>query len=226
LQPKPAAQFGIHAVQDNSIPLPHNALAGLKVFLPASNTVEEKFQQNCISGGCLLSAIGRSQPYYYHSTGCATCHYLYNDDGLNRGNDPAIPRDQPGHGTVHEITTAITYSQCDHCHNRGDNSLKRMTFVPREDLPPVGAPIRDAMPPEGRGLKEYYQPIAQFTKCEVELNCVDCHTAQEVMSNGHIYGTKKGFAVLPMPDLSRHADDQGRSPRSLTRTNWRCGKCG
>ena len=66
-----------------------------------------------------------------------------------------------------------------------------MTFLPREDLPPVAAPIPDNMPPEGRRLKEYYQPIAQFTKCEVELNCVDCHTAQEAMGNGHIYGTKK-----------------------------------
>ena len=77
LQPSPSAQFGIHAVQDNSRPLPPNALAGLQAFFPTSNTVEAKFQQNCISGGCHLSAAGHSQPYYYRSTGCAACHYLY-----------------------------------------------------------------------------------------------------------------------------------------------------
>ncbi len=191
LQSSPAAQFGINAVQDHSRSLPTSALPMLEQFLPSPNTIEEKFQQACLMGGCHLSAAGQEQPYYYHSTGCAACHYLYADDGLYRGNDPTIPHDQPGHGVVHRLTTAIPYSQCDHCHNRGTYSLKQMAFLPREDLPPAGAPIPDAMPPEGRRLKEYYQPLAEFAKCEYELNCVDCHTAQEVMGNGHIYSTKK-----------------------------------
>jgi hypothetical protein len=196
LQPSPTAQFGIHAVQDNATPLPHNALAWLQDFLPAPNSIEAKFQQTCLNGGCHLSAVGRNQPYYYHATGCAACHYLYGDDGRYRGHDPTIPPDQPGHGAQHQLTTAIPYTQCDHCHNRGTYSLKEMTFLPRGDLPPVAAPIPDTMPPEGRQLKEYYQPIAQFTKCEAELNCVDCHTAQEAMGNGHIYGAKQDVQYI------------------------------
>ncbi len=191
-QSSPTAQFGIHAVSDASKPLPPKALAALQPFAPLTNTIESAFQQNCLNGGCHLSTPPK-QPaaYYYRSTGCATCHYLYNDAGLYRGNDPTIPRDQPGHGAIHQLTTAIPYTQCDHCHNRGNYSLKQMTFLPRDDLPPVAAPIPTTMPPEGRQLKEYYQPIAEFTKCEVELNCVDCHTAQEAMGSGHIDGSKK-----------------------------------
>ncbi len=191
-QSSPTAQFGIHAVSDTSSSLPPKALAALLQFAPITNTFGSTFQQNCLVGGCHLSTPPK-QPtaYYYRSTGCAACHYLYTDDGLYRGNDPTIPRDQPGHGAFHQLTTAIPYAQCDHCHNRGNYSLKQMAFLPRDDLPPVAAPIPTTMPPDGRQLKEYYQPLAEFTKCEVELNCVDCHTPQEAMGSGHIYGSKK-----------------------------------
>ncbi len=192
LQSSPLAQFGLRAISDSDKRLPSKALPALDAWKPVTGTVEATFQQNCVNRGCHLGAEpAKPQPYYMRSTGCAACHYLYDDDGLYRGNDPTIPREQPGHGTVHRLTTAIPYAQCDHCHNRGNYSLKQMAFLPREDLPPAAAPIPTTMPPEGRRLKEYYQPIAEFTKCEYELNCIDCHTAQEAMGDGHIYGSKK-----------------------------------
>ncbi len=191
LQASPAAQFGLRAVEDTSLPLPDKALPSLSLFTPEKGTIEARFEQACLTGGCHLGAKAPAEPYYMRSTGCAACHYLYGDDGLYRGSDPTISRAEPGHGTSHRLTTAIPYNQCDHCHNRGNYSLKQMAFLPREDLPPAGPAIGETMSPEGRRLKEYYQPLAEFTKCEVELNCVDCHTAQEVMGSGHIYGSKK-----------------------------------
>ncbi|MBI4788865.1 MAG: hypothetical protein HY782_17680 [Chloroflexi bacterium] len=191
-QSTPLAQFGLDAIADAEQKRPATALPALGEWRPLTDTVEFTFQQNCVDGGCHLgTSPAKPQSYYYRSTGCAACHYLYDDDGLYRGQDPTIPRDLPGHGVVHRLTTAIPYTQCDHCHNRGNYSLKQMAFLPREDLPPIAAPIPATMPTEGRRLKEYYQPIAEFTKCEYELNCVDCHTAQEAMGDGHIYGSKK-----------------------------------
>ncbi|MFN8455896.1 MAG: hypothetical protein U0401_14725 [Anaerolineae bacterium] len=107
---------------------------------------------------------------------CAACHVLYNDEGLYTGSDPTLPHDEPGHPIRHQLTTAIPFSQCNHCHNRGNYSLRGMTFTPRPDLPPASAPLPATMPPEGRRLREYYQPIGQFTRCEWELDCIDCHT--------------------------------------------------
>jgi hypothetical protein len=66
-----------------------------------------------------------------------------------------------------------------------------MTFTPRPDLPPVGAPVSTSMPAEGRRLREYYQPIGQFSLCEWELDCVDCHTQAEAMGDGHIWPEQK-----------------------------------
>ncbi|HSB67609.1 MAG TPA: hypothetical protein VLD65_13620, partial [Anaerolineales bacterium] len=40
-------------------------------------------------------------------------------------------------------------------------------------------------------LHDYYQPIAQFTRCEYTLDCADCHTRQEAMGDGHVYSSKK-----------------------------------
>lgn len=37
---------------------------------------------------------------------------------------------------------------------------------------------------------DYYQPIAQFTLCEWELDCVDCHTNGEVMGDGDIHSSQ------------------------------------
>ncbi len=192
------AIYGLHAVADASTPLPANAVPSLQALPTTSvlSAIDAQLQQNCLTGGCHLSAAPPQQPYYYRSTGCAACHYLYNNDGLYKGTDPTIPKDQVGHGAYHRLTTAIPYTQCDHCHNRGNYAWKGLQFNQRDDLPPAGPALSPDTPPEVRRLLEYYQPISEFTKCEVELNCVDCHTAQEVMGDGHIYSSKKDVQYI------------------------------
>jgi hypothetical protein len=192
-QKSPIAQFGVRAVNDASNPLPAKAVGALLLFPtnPISETIDAKMI-SCLNGGChLWTTPNKRQMYSDRSAGCAACHYTYADDGLYRGNDPTISKTESGHGVAHRLTTAILFSQCNHCHNRGNYDLRAMTFAWRDDLPPVARPLSAQMPPEGRRLIEYYQPIGEFTKCEYELDCVDCHTAQEAMGDGHIYGSKK-----------------------------------
>ena len=61
--------------------------------------------------------------------------------------------------------------------------LRTMTFVPRKDQPVDR-------------LHDYYQPIAQFTKCEYTLDCVDCHTRTEAMGDGDIHSSKKDIQYI------------------------------
>jgi hypothetical protein len=192
-QTSQVAQLAIRAVNDASPALPPKAISALAPFPtnPVTGTLDAKLSA-CLNGGChLWTTPAKPQAYSYRSAGCAACHYVYADDGLYRGNDPTISKTEPGHGVLHRLTTAIPFSQCNHCHNRGNYDLRTMTFEWRDDLPPIARPLSAQMPPEGRRLIEYYQPIGEFTKCEIELNCVDCHTAQEAMGDGHIYGSKK-----------------------------------
>jgi hypothetical protein len=150
-QPDLNARMGIYAID------------GLSAFDPAkeSSPALQTFAENCLS--CHLSAQPMQGEVYNRWTGCSACH------------SPA-PRDD---GTqVHKLTTAMPYTQCNACHNRGNYSLADMQFHARQDAPTDR-------------LHDYYQPIAEFTRCEYTLDCVDCHTRQEAMGDGHIYNNKK-----------------------------------
>ncbi len=150
-QPDLTARIGIYAID------------GLVAFDPAteSSPALQAFADNCLT--CHLSAQPMDGAAYNRWTGCSACH------------SPA-PRND---GTlVHKLTTSITYTQCNACHNRGNYSLADMQFHPRQDAPTDR-------------LHDYYQPIAEFTRCEYTLDCADCHTRQEVMGDGHVYSSKK-----------------------------------
>ncbi len=195
-QPDLTPLFGVIGGLDPN-PRPET-IAALRPYTvtQAARPAETDFIQNCLAGGCHLTEPAAARPYRYRATGCAACHVLYNDDGLYTGADPTLSRTEPGHPDRHQFTTAIPFSQCNHCHNRGNYSLRTMAFTPRPDLPPAGRPIPDTMPAEGRRLREYYQPIGQFTLCEWELDCIDCHTQQEVMGDGHFWPDQKAMQYV------------------------------
>lgn len=185
-----AAQFGIMAVEDSDITTATGA-AALAPFRPGPDAPGpvQTFANECLT--CHVSAEAINQPYFYRATGCAACHVVYENDGLYRGDDPTTPKDVPGYGRTHQLTTAIPYTQCNHCHNRGNYSLRQMAFLERDDLP--GPSHLSAQ--EQREI-DYYQPIAQFTLCEWELDCVDCHTNGEVMGNGDIHAGQKDIQYI------------------------------
>ncbi len=139
------------------------AIDGLSAFNPAneSSPALRSFATNCLS--CHLSAQPLEGEAYNRWTGCSACH------------SPAPRTD----GTqVHKLTTSMPYTQCNACHNQGNYSLADVQFHARTDNPTDR-------------LHDYYQPIAQFTQCEYKLDCIDCHTRQEAMGDGHVYSSKK-----------------------------------
>lgn len=168
-----------------------SAVGHLQAFVPEPDDPQHvhDFAANCLS--CHTSAEAEDADYFYRSTGCATCHVLYDDDGLYEGGDPTISRTEAGHGETHSFTTAIPYTQCNHCHNRGNYDLRTMTFVPRSDMPPDPELSGDAL-----RLHDYYQPIGQYTQCEFDLDCIDCHTSQEVMGDGLLYNNRSEAAYV------------------------------
>lgn len=143
------AHFGITAVSDDES---QTGIKSLDAFNPAadSNPMIGKFGENCLT--CHLHAQPREGEAFDRETGCAACHST----------------------GKHTMSTAIPYTQCNTCHNRGNYDLRTMTFVERTDH----SAIR---------LHDYYQPISQFTQCEYTLDCVDCHTRDEAMGDGDIH---------------------------------------
>jgi hypothetical protein len=166
-QPDLTAQQGVQAVED-----PNTSATGvisLSQFNPtqADSPSLMAFAENCMH--CHLSAEPPEDAEYARLTGCAACH------------SPAAGAsgDQP----LHQLTTAIAYTQCNTCHNRGNYDLGDMQFHERSDHPTDR-------------LNDYYQPITQFTRCEWTLDCIDCHTRQEAMGDGDIHSNQKDMQYV------------------------------
>jgi hypothetical protein len=173
-QPDLTAQMGTTAIQDNQST---SGITSLAAFDPLkeTNPVVQAFGKNCLT--CHLSAQpSQTGGRYDHFTGCAACHTPTQSTDL-------VSLDTNTATQVHKLTTAIAYTQCDTCHNRGNYDLRTITFQARQDAPTDR-------------LRDYYQPIAQFTKCEYTLDCVDCHTRTEAMGDGSLYSNKKQIQYI------------------------------
>ena len=160
------ARYGIRAVTDDAIST-STGIPSLRAFDAAlfGSPTLDAFARNCTS--CHINAAAAQDMPSVRFAGCAACH------------SPMTAEERAGTAQdTHVLTTAIPYSQCDTCHNRGNYDLRTMTFVPRADQPVDR-------------IDNYYQPIAQFTKCEYTLDCVDCHTRSEAMGDGDIHSNKK-----------------------------------
>ena len=192
-QPDLTAHFGVSAVTDTSLPSQTGILA-LQAYDPAaeSNPSLRAFGANCLT--CHINATPADGEPYQRYTGCSACHTPAS---------PLTPGENRAEGGVHSLTTAIPYTQCNTCHNRGNYDLRSMTFVERADDPVTR-------------LEDYYQPIGQFTLCEYTLDCVDCHTRSEAMGDGDIQALKSDIQYVQCKTCHGTLDEL---PRTQTLTD-------
>jgi hypothetical protein len=175
--------YGNLAVSDEDVVSPA-AVEALRRFDPESfdNPAVTQFAEECLT--ChVASQTVTDEPYYHRGTGCSSCHTVYARNGLYQGSDPTLSQTETGHAATHELTTAIPYTTCNHCHNRGTHDLETLTFTPRDDLDGV-----EALSGSERRMAELYTADStHYAVCQYELDCIDCHTANEVMGDGDIY---------------------------------------
>ena len=157
------AHLAINAVQDQDGKT-QTGIRSLQKFDPTkeTNPFIQAFADNCLT--CHLSADPIQEKAYQRYSGCAACHTPFS----GQDHDDV---------EIHRLTTAIPYTQCNTCHNRGNYDLRAMQFIPRDDYP-------------SDRLSDYYQPIAQFVRCEWTLDCIDCHTRTEAMGDGDLYSNQ------------------------------------
>jgi hypothetical protein len=122
-----------------------------------------------------------------HAAGCAACHVVRAPDNRYHGGDPMIDRKTQGHGAVHRLTTAVPTSQCLRCHNRSGRI--GLAYVGRFDADGYGTPYqRGTMNYQRLSGGRFYLQLAPDVHHQKGMHCIDCHTADEVMGDGHIYG--------------------------------------
>ncbi|SPF31514.1 conserved exported hypothetical protein [Candidatus Desulfosporosinus infrequens] len=159
---------------------------------------EMSFRQDCLSqchqsGGNIplpLSQKSNGQNVSndkIQGNGCETCHVLTNPTHTYSGDDTTMPANNLNHGVVHRLTTQIPYTQCNQCHNQGNHDALKMGFTVRPDLAKV---VRDWQAGDTTWtdrLSDYYLPSEIFARCEVSLDCIDCHTRQDVMGDDQLH---------------------------------------
>ncbi|WP_407309646.1 hypothetical protein [Desulfosporosinus sp. SB140] len=149
--------------------------------------LEQKLLDNCLE--VCHQSNGKLPEQASSANGCESCHVLTGWNHTYQGQDVTV-KGTAGHGLTHRLTTQIPYTQCNQCHNQGMPNLYNTQFDPRPDLARVKTSSESSKETPSDRLKNVYQPGMVFTKCEVELDCIDCHTRQEVMGDGHFYATE------------------------------------
>jgi hypothetical protein len=165
---------------------------------------------------CHVGVRGARRRGDWRGVGCAACHIPYSNEGFYQGEDPSIPRDEPGHVLVHRIQSSreaqvqvgdVTYSgipveTCTTCHNRG----KRIgvSFQGLMETAWRGAPN------EAGGLQpglhgKYYLFVEddrhhRGSGDEGGLLCQDCHTSIDVHGDGHLFGTNLAQVEIECTD--------------------------
>lgn len=165
---------------------------------------ENAFRQNCLSqchqnGGELPTPLTDSKGKI-QGNGCEACHVLSNPSHTYVGADTTMRSSNLGWGMVHTLTTQIPYTQCNQCHNQGNHNPLKMSFTLRSDMTKV---ISDWKAGDTHWLdrvQDYYLPGEIFARCEVSLDCIDCHTRQDVMGDNKLHTSQYDAVHLQCQD--------------------------
>jgi len=201
------SSLAVKKVVESVVPLPPDLLndrglkgpgAVLEAFDPlAVGGMAAKLEDNCLTYCHLNTGAEEKQTdpaperNHEHLGGCSACHVDFQSGSTYQGGDPTIDPAEPGHAPRHQLNTAVAYTTCNSCHNQGIHSEATVEFHQREDVP-AGA-ITD---PRADRDTTYYIPQATYAVCEVKLDCIDCHTRNEIMGDGHLYGNKAAAQVI------------------------------
>jgi len=165
-------------------------------------TYRSYLAKNCNT--CHQSGFPKNNsPGLYRSTGCSSCHFVYDKSGTYQGGDPTIARGSPVHPAKHEITTAIPAEQCASCHFQGGRigltfrGIREGGFGDAQ-VPPNAEPINETLYGHAPG---YYftdedtsnsidetPPDVHF---QAGMVCADCHVGRDVHGDGRIYSSSK-----------------------------------
>ncbi|HZK52606.1 MAG TPA: hypothetical protein VFC84_00160 [Desulfosporosinus sp.] len=154
--------------------------------------LENGFEKDCLSqchqsGGNIPLPTNHSQQETVQGNGCEVCHVLTNPTHTYMGEDTTIKANNTDHGMVHRLTTQIPYTQCNQCHNQGSHDPLKMEFSVRPDMTKVITDWTAGYTTWTDRLSDYYLPGEVFARCEVSLDCIDCHTRQDVMGDNKLH---------------------------------------
>jgi len=207
------SSYGVHAIKDKDgdVPLGKGALSKLMALplftdeevrsgadnrLVSHHVGDRILKDSCFQ--CHIDSPGK--PGSFRSQGCAACHFAYSKDGLYKGEDPTISREELGHPKKHRMITLTPNSICLQCHKGFQTSQPDIS---------VGSTYEDGII---KKTSENFFPgfgkIKQDIHFKAGLECVDCHTQFDIMGDGNIYS--KQHQAVEVQCETCHGDSDSR----------------
>ncbi|BCG49146.1 Cytochrome c family protein [Citrifermentans bremense] len=120
-----------------------------------------------------------------HASGCAACHFPYNDRATYEGKDAAVKGKGP-YAASHAMEKLPGTEVCTRCHNRSGRIA--LSYQGLYDGNNSMVPTRNGQPGPvmtsgGRNLTH----IASDVHFAAGMECIDCHTSRDTMGDGYGY---------------------------------------
>ncbi|MEW5847414.1 MAG: hypothetical protein AB2A00_01325 [Myxococcota bacterium] len=171
----------------------------------------------------------------FRSSGCSACHMPYADDGRSQSADPRIPKQTTPHPIKHQLTSAIPAEACMHCHYRGGRIGPSFHGYRESSGPGLNPPDVDALGVSLHGHDpNYYLTDEDTTNAwdetppdvhqEAGMTCVDCHTREEIHSDGHLYADTQCSVKTECVDCHGTVREYARPGPGHDNLQWRDGK--
>jgi len=120
-----------------------------------------------------------------HGSGCASCHFPWNDTATYEGRDKTM-QGKAGHSASHAMSSLPDSRVCSRCHNRSGRiaySYQGLYDGNNGLVPTRGG---EAGPEMGSGARNLTH-IAPDVHFAAGMECIDCHTSRDVMGDGFAY---------------------------------------
>jgi hypothetical protein len=137
---------------------------------------------------CSLCHIGIDSNQVWsgsHASGCAACHFPYNDNATYQGRDRTV-KDKWPHSASHEIAKLPDNKVCFRCHNRSGRIA--LSYEGLNDGNNSLVPTR-----QGEPGPQIISGVRNVTRIQADihhekgLECIDCHTSRDVMGDSYAY---------------------------------------
>lgn len=145
-----------------------------------SGELYRKFCSRCHTGISNTESYGAT-----HASGCAACHFKWNNAGVYEGGDRSM-KGKAGHSSSHAMSALPQMQNCTSCHSRSGRiafSYQGLYDGNNALVPTRGGEAGPILTSGARSLTS----IAPDIHYKAGMECIDCHTSRDVMGDGYSY---------------------------------------
>ncbi len=162
----------------------------------------ELYRKFCAA--CHVAGADDSGYMSHRSSGCAACHFSYNETGKYKGTDKTV-YDKQSYSITHAMNRLPDDDVCMSCHNRSGRIALSYRGLYDGNNSMVPTKYGDPGPIIHSGIRSI-RNMKPDVHHEGGMECIDCHTQAEIMGDGYAY--ENMYNQLEISCESCHGDGE------------------